>query len=855
MIFKPAAAMLIAVTLIQAASAAEPLVPFVLPWDDASAATVDLSSWNHTPAGKFGFVQAKPDGHLYVGDQRIRFIGSNVTFSMSVPDPAVADKAAARMAKFGFNCIRFHHMDSSAFPRGILAYDNHSSRKLHPEGLARFDHFFAALKAHGIYSNINLLVGRKFKAGDGLDKSIEQVDWKSLKSIGMFYQPVRDLQKEYARDLLTHRNPETGLTYVEDPAVAMVEIANETGLLHDWFGGKIDELPEHFRNDIQRQWNAWLAKRYPSAAAVRDAWGAGEPVLSDSLLTAPISVNKPWYSEQHHGARATITPQGDSAIRIVVTSPAAERWHLKYDYSSLKIKGGQPYRLSFRARADKPITITASINMAHEPWQGLAYAPVEITDQWQTYQVTFESNTDEPDARLEFSNLGEVLNTIELADVSLRPTTRTGLLDGEDPTKNTVPMFTKSDFAARIEAARRDWVQFLWETERDYWNDMRNYLINELHVKVPVVGTIVNTSTPNLMADMDIIDTHAYWQHPHFPGRPWDPGNWIVKNESMVDWPPATLGRLGVAHVAGKPIICTEYNHAAPNTYSSEAPLMLAAFAAAQDFDGIFMYSYSHAWEDIDANMIMRWFDIAQHPTKMANMIPATTMFRRGDVAPFTETATLDLPPAVEIDMVTQRGRSWRLADPDMLQVDPTMLLDHRFNLLLDQDARPVAVETRPNQVTFDTSRPNKGVMLVDSPSTRGVVGFADGRSFKLGDTVITPRPNSQDWSTIMITRLQPDKASNLLIVATGTAENTDWKWTNDKHESLGNNWGKAPSLIEVIPAKITLPAKAGKVSCWALDQRGQRAEPVKVIADGDGRAVIEIGPPHKTLWYEVEVK
>jgi hypothetical protein len=35
--------------------------------------------------------------------------------------------------------------------------------------------------------------------------------------IGFFYQPMLDLQKEYARLLLTHRNPYTGLTYAAGP--------------------------------------------------------------------------------------------------------------------------------------------------------------------------------------------------------------------------------------------------------------------------------------------------------------------------------------------------------------------------------------------------------------------------------------------------------------------------------------------------------------------------------------------------------------------------------------------------------------------------------------------------------------
>ena len=117
---------------------------------------------------------------------------------------------------------------------------------------------------------------------------------------------------------------------------------------------------------------------------------------------------------------------------------------------------------------------------------------------------------------------------------------------------------------------------------------MRRYLKEDLEVKAPIVGTIVANSTPNLMARMDAVDTHSYWQHPRFPGRPWDSNNWTVKNVSMVNDKGGGVAGLALQRVAGKPHLCTEYNHSAQNTYSSEAPLLLAAVAALQDSDGLF---------------------------------------------------------------------------------------------------------------------------------------------------------------------------------------------------------------------------------------------------------------------------
>ena len=61
--------------------------------------------------------------------------------------------------------------------------------------------------------------------------------------------------------------------------------------------------------------------------------------------------------------------------------------------------------------------------------------------------------------------------------------------------------------------------------------------------------------------------------------------------------------------------------------------------------------------------------------------------------------------------------------------------------------------------------------------------------------------------------------------------------------------WGKRPSLVEGVAATIKLP-NAAKLRAWALDERGQRGAEVPV-KDG----ALEIGPEHKTLWYEVSAE
>ncbi|MEM2885942.1 MAG: hypothetical protein QXF24_07630 [Thermoproteota archaeon] len=213
------------------------LFPFTLPWDDREDTVTSLSWRLDKPAGKFGHVRAGGDGHLYAGEKRIRFLGVNVVGGAAFPRKEDAEKVAARLAKFGINAVRFHHMDAPWEEFNIFDKTYGNTRRLNQEALDRLDYFVYQLKINGIYSDLNLLVSRLFTDADGLPAEVNQVDWKDQQVLGFFVEEVKGLEKEYARQLLTHLNPYTGLTYAEDPAVAFVEIVNEQGLMQGWLGG------------------------------------------------------------------------------------------------------------------------------------------------------------------------------------------------------------------------------------------------------------------------------------------------------------------------------------------------------------------------------------------------------------------------------------------------------------------------------------------------------------------------------------------------------------------------------------------------------------------------------------------
>jgi hypothetical protein len=868
----------------ETSGAAAALFPFVLPWDDASPGLTDLSGWLTKPAGQAGHVRVGGDGHFYAGTERLRFLGVNLSFAGGMPTKEDAPKVAGRLARFGVNVVRFHHMDTSKWPDGLRARDAKDTGTLEPEALDRLHYFLTQLRDCGLYANLNLLVGRPFNAADGLPAEIEQLDWKDRHLVGFFDAKQLALQQDYARRLLTPKNPYTGRAPADDPCVAFVEINNEQGLVHGWLGGKVDGLPEVFLSDLRRQWNDWLKRRHGATATVRAAWREGaQPTGAEMLRNGGFTEQlQGWNLERHAGAEAGTTFEdagrdasgapSAKALKLSVTKPGTESWHVQLTQAGLALEGGKAYTLRFRAKADFPRTIAVSAAQAHEPWGnlGLSASP-QLTSDWREFKFVFNASQSDDRARVSFAGFGGAGASVTLADVSLKPGGVEGLRDGESVEQGAVPLFARRSFGERTAEAQRDWMRFLNDTEDRYWQAMFRCLKDELQVKALVAGTIAGCAPLNTQAKLDWVDTHAYWQHPHFPGRPWDPAHWIVNNRTMVNERGGTLPGLALKRVAGKPHAVTEYNHPAPNTYSSEGFLLLAAYAALQDWDALYAYSYAHSRKDgWDSRKLNGFFDIDQHPTKMASLVAAAAMFTRGDVRPARHLVVADLPLERETDLL-RRASAWSLVDGARAGLPREAALVHRVALTTEGRSRPAGA-LKPEQVTlasnrfvsdtgeltWDLSEPGRGVVTVNAALSKAVIGFGGGKRFALGDVVIEPGRGWQDgWSALTVTKVDKGRTNpaRWLITAVGYAENTGMKWKNAEKSSVGRDWGTAPSRVEGVPARVTFPVAPDRCEAWSLDERGQRQQKLPVESGAEGKAAVNLGPQWQTLWYEVSVR
>ncbi len=854
------------------ASTEPEMFPFVLPWNDATPGPTNFDFLLSAPAGKDGFVRAE-DGHLFVNGpdgkpRRLRLMGVNLSFAANFPEPEVARQVAARLAKFGINSVRFHHMDAHVAPRGIFLPDK---RTLDPEQVARFDYFFARLKELGIYADINLKVSRTY-AEFAEEKNLPRMH----KGVDLFNRTMIDAQKQFARDLLTHVNPHTGLSYANDPAVALIEINNENGLVSTWWQGRLDHLPEPFLGDLRGLWNSWLEKTFGSIAQALEECATKEAPAGKSLvaLTPEPGILDHWRLLTNTGSANMARLRDDEnppyvQLRLQTDTQgndeAAE--YCRFSSPAVSLEKDRIYTLEIRARAKPARKIRLEISAGADTPGDLRSFFAALTDEWQTLRLPFQWTRDsEPSAHIRIADLEKASGLIEIVSISLQEGGHSG--EPLEAANGVAEILDKETFSQRTPALQEAWMHFLWDTEAAYWKEMRDFLRNELGVQSPIIGTQLGAySAFPLQTEMDVIDIHTYWKHPQYP-KPGDSSVWTVGRESMMeDIGGGTIPAMMLRRVQGKPFVVTEYNHTSPNLFAGEGFLLAAAYGALHDIDGLFAYSYSHYPEKFDREAVPGLFDIDQHPLKMATMGMASAVFLRPDVAP---SPTEHVTPVLLEDALHVGIAKGTRVDGFHFGVSFMEPLRRRTSLALTTNREeatrpgmsgeflgsdPVVSET--GELQWIPVKGRKSIFTMDTPRTKAVIGYSDGIPVDLDWLKVSTKENWEGWSVIALTSTSfapLDAPGRSLLVACGKAENTDWAWKDDRKLSL-KSWGKAPSLVNGITATLEVKKNFGRVSVWALDGSGKRTKRIPVQPAGPGAARFEIGPQHQTIWYEIETK
>ena len=293
----------------------------------------------------------------------------------------------------------------------------------------------------------------------------------------------------------------------------------------------------------------------------------------------------------------------------------------------------------------------------------------------------------------------------------------------------------------------------------------------------------------------------------------------------------------------------SEYNHPAPNDYQVECVPMVAVMAAAQDWDGVWFFAYSHRPDVLNRECFKGFFDIDANPAKWGFMRAGAAIFRDGALKGGRDARIVPLA-AAEGD-IGALGRLQARYEHDLFRIAAeadkltwSQLLTTKMSVSLwgtrfaassaggSEDAAGTLVAWSPGKA-FAASGP-QACVWVGRPAA-GADGLVQLKDPAFGAVTLTA-----------LDGLPFARSARLLITACGRCENTQMGFSPDRR-TVGTTWGQPPVRIEPLNATLRLPRlAAGRWQCEALgpDGRSRGQRPV------DPAKPFELSARDKTMWY-----
>ncbi|MCX6151231.1 MAG: carbohydrate binding domain-containing protein [Ignavibacteriales bacterium] len=845
---------------------------FNLPWDDSTSQKFLPVFPAHVITE---FVSVNSNGNFAIGGTPIRFWGTNLVADGAFPDPDKADAIAGRLRKMGFNLVRFHHMDNAWSERSLFA-DAVNTRSLNPFYLDNFECLIAALKKNSIYANINLHVARAFKEMDGVANADSIPDYG--KGVTIFDPYLIQLQKEYAQQLLTHINPYTNLPLVDDPVMAMLEITNENSLYRMWRdnvlktfgdGGKL--IWRHNRM-LDSLWNKFLSGKYTSTQNLANSWNAdatngnfsnliknGDFESVAALNNWQVELDSPNASAQQ--TKDVINPyQGFLSAKVTVTKVSGTSWHIQWKQVNLKILKDSIYSVEFAARADGNKKIFVSVGEETSPWTGYAWKEFNINSNWKVYSFTFKASDNCSNTRLAFQ-FNNSIGNYWFDEIKLGLTGKTGLMPGELVENSSVLRIDYSEAVKFTDARVKNMSAFYINLQDDYFADMKNYLVNILKVKVPIVGSNWNVGPGDLttQSKLDYIDNHTYWDHPSFPNIPWSATDWQISNQPMV----TSKSGFSIADVfagvpsVGKPFTISEVNYCFPNRYQTEGLIFVTAYSAFNNTDAIMFFDYNGS-NDWSTDKITSYFDLQRNTAMMSLMPSCAYAFRNGFISKSIETVKLNYTNN-QISLLS-KNESGDWSGPSLFAKRNALINELRnesfdssiptdFTSIQDDPVNPYKSNTK--EIIWNTD----GLISINTKKFIGAAGFLnDFINTKIGNLQIK---NADGFGTFTWTTLTNDSLSisskSLMSISTVT-QNTGMVW--DGINTFHNNWGRNPTQMKPISVSFQLKIFADSIIISPLDSYGRvNVNQVKTLQPTISNYfdVTFDQNQNKTLWYGIE--
>ncbi|MFX0092055.1 MAG: carbohydrate binding domain-containing protein [Candidatus Hodarchaeota archaeon] len=853
--------------------------PFMLPWNDSTPTASDMSWLLDPPAGKHGFLEVGEDGHFYFEDGLLaRFWGTNLCWDFCFPNYSDAAVIASRLAKFGFNLVRLHKFDSFFNTTyNIFVNSTQNTREIDWARVDRMDYLFSQLKQRGIYVDLNLHAERRFTTGDGVVFA-DEIPWMS-KYVSLFNETMIDLQKEFALAVLNHTNPYTGLRYLEDPAIVMVDVTNENsmflGFISDNLNGPVIgggewhehyDIPKYYSQDLDLRWNAYLRKKYPDRTSLESVWSIGEAPLEPPNLVQNGNFESDlshWNLTGDNGRASSHWSNDDPAVPpglalINITNPNPNWWYgsLRFRQPGISFINDSWYTISFWAKSTHNRTISVSIlkgGQHRAKWEFI------VGSSWQRYFWTFKVNNDIGDEiafDLSHAEAREQPTLYFLDDVKLFKGGVLGLQSFEDPWTNNVTRMTYSTRYSYTDTRFADLVNFYSNIEVNYSRSLRDYL-TAIGLRVPMDMTNGYYSLAGFIGqlEMDYMDTHGYWDPEYLKED-----NWMKPMFTTIKG--GTIPGLVLSSFVSKPVSVSEYNHLFPQPGHFECPIMIAGYARLQDWDAIMLFDY-HGKHRLDLEYLPHGnrYSIDRNVAILSQLPAAANIFLRGDANPAFETLLLNYSLTEAYNHTKYYGMyNTTIFEPRDFDARQVLIHKVRRNFVdtsIPQELDPVGVPlpfvSDNGELTLDGVQ---GYFTLNTPKTQSILGYLSNNTVAL--------PNLREDVTnslaaLSLTSLTQDSicsSSHLLLAAISEVRNTGMT-LNPNAPPDRDHWGGPPMITQIVQGTISiiLDNSALPLHIYSLAATGERLNELTYgigsITETHMEIVFQIGQDN-TTWYEI---
>lgn len=255
--------------------------------DISDGSVLDFSRlFSSYPAGKSGSIVVSADRLIFQDTgQTARFScatdlnGPHITQSFRTH--VEADEYAVQLRRHGYNLVRFHFVDRRLMQGRTKAFD------FDPVQLDRFDYLLAALKRNGIYWSLDMMTDPN---GAEVNSASLPSGPDSLKIRSNFDPIARAAWLKLVDVLFARKNPYTGLTPLEDPALAFAITVNENSLA--FWGQNKASLTKPFPTGFQKYLNLWLQKKFQTTRALVKVFPELEP--DESVEAGTVRLPTGW---------------------------------------------------------------------------------------------------------------------------------------------------------------------------------------------------------------------------------------------------------------------------------------------------------------------------------------------------------------------------------------------------------------------------------------------------------------------------------------------------------------------------------------------------------------------------------